>query len=209
MTDIWGLKQERLFAKYRNSPNILGIMEILSDPVQDTRDVLDWLLSGLSIDTAEGELLDFLGEIIGSDRPSAQETDIFWLCGDWETPGDPENRHGLAPDSLDEGGYLTRDDGLPSKSAPGTYMSDVDYRELIRSKAASFRQDATRETVYEFLVDLGVRCKIIEAHRDVEFEPSSYDDLNYWLRGYIEARGFRPAGIRVRIKDQTEPSEEV
>lgn len=205
MTDVWDIKQERLFAKYRDSPNILGIMEILSDPAQDTRDVLDWLLSGLSIDTAEGELLDFLGELIGVDRPPAQEEDILWLCGDWETADDPDNHYGLAPDTLDEGGYLTGDDGLPSKSAPGTYMSDADFRDLIRSKGTSYRQKATRETVYEYLVDLGTRCKILETDKFVEFEPSSYADLNYWLRNYIENRGFRPAGIQIQIKPQTEP----
>lgn len=209
MTDVWATKQERLFAKYRNSPNILGVMEILSDPTQDTRDVLDWLLSGLSIDTAEGELLDFLGELIGVDRPPAQEENILWLCGDWETPGDPDNRYGLATDALTEGGYLTRDDGLPSKSAPGTYMSDTDFRALIRSRGRTFRQKATRENVYEWLVELGVRAKILESDKFVEYEPSSYNDLNYWLRNYIETRGFRPAGIQIQVKNQTEPSEEV
>lgn len=207
MTDIWTTKQERLFAKYRNSPNILGIMEILSSPTQDTRDMLDWLLGELSLSTASGEVLDFLGELIGVTRPPAQEDDVLWLCLDWEVLDDPDNHYGLATDALTEGGYLTGDEGVLSKSSPGSYMVDDDYRALIASKGTTYRQKATRETVYSYLIELGVRCKIIEADKVVEFEPSSYDNLNYWLRNYIESRGFRPAGIQVSIKDQTTPSE--
>lgn len=207
MVDIWALKQERLFAKYRNSPNILGLMEILSSPTQDTRDVLDWLLGELSLAAASGEVLDFLGELIGVTRPPAQEEDILWLCHDWEVLDDPDNRYGLAPDSLDEGGYLTGDDGVLSKTSPGSYMSDTDYRALITSKGSTYRQTATRETVYSYLVDLGARSKILESDKFVEFEPSNPDNVNYWLRNYIETRGFRPAGVQIRVKEQTEPSE--
>lgn len=205
MTDVWELKQERLFAKYRNSPNILGLMEILSSPSQDTQDVLDWLLGELSLSAASGKVLDFLGELVGVDRPPAQEEDILWLCLDWETADDPDNHYGLAPDSLDEGGYLTGDDGILSQSSPGSYMPDDDYRLLIASKGATYRQKATREVVFTYLLELGVRCKIIETDKVVEFEPSSYDNLNYWLRDYIETRGFRPAGIQVSVAEQTTP----
>lgn len=209
MTDVWALKQERLFAKYRNSPNILGIMEILSDPAQDTRDVLDWLLGQLSLSTATGEVLDFFGELIGVTRPLAQEDDILWLCADWETADDPDNHYGLATDALTEGGYLTGDDGVLSKSSPGSYMGDDDYRELIASKGSTYRQKATRGIVYTYILELGIRCKIIESDKIVDLQPHSYDALNYWLRNYITSRGFRPAGIQIRIPDQTEPDPEV
>jgi len=110
---------------------------------------------------------------------------------------------------LSTGGFLVGDDGILSKTAPGSYMPDAEYRQLIRAKGSTYRKQATRETVYTYLLQFGVRCKIIESARVAEFEPHAYDVLNYWVRNYITARGFRPNGIRVAIKQQTEPDSEV
>jgi len=198
-----------IFAKYRHSPIILQVLEILSSPIQDTSDAIDYILSHLSIDTAEGEILDFLGELIGVARPPAQEDAVFWLCEPWEVADDPDNEHGLAPPSLDEGGYLTSNEGIASQVDPGTYISDAEYRKIIRAKAATFRNKATRDVVYNYLYQLGTRVKIHEEPRYVEFEHSSYNDLNYWLRNYIKTRGMKPAGIEIQIKEQLASDQEI
>lgn len=208
MTDIYQTKFGRLFAKYRHSPNILGLLEILADPEQDTRDVEDWFLANLSIDDGEGVFLDFFGELIGVLRPPLQEPDVFSLCGEWELADDPDNHYGLATDSLTEGGYLTGDDGVERKTAPGG-TDDPTYRGFLRSKAATFRQVATREVLFGYLIFFGCRWKIEEGTLTAEFEPYDYKLINYYVRNYIEERGFRPAGIRVVVKRQTTPSSEV
>jgi len=209
MSDVYTDILTRLFAKYRHSPTILGVLEILSDPIQDTNDAIDWILAHLSIDDSDGEILDFIGGWIGVDRPPAQEEDILWLCRDEEVADDPGNNYGLATDALTEGGYLTGDDGCPSKSDPGTYVSDEDYRLYIRAKATAFRTKATRDIMYDYIFQFGIRPKFVHGTRALEIEPHSYDDFDYALRNHILNRGFRPAGVDITIKLQTESDPEV
>lgn len=209
MTDVYQTKLDRLFAKYRHSPNILKVFEILADPKQDTRDILDWFQGQLSIGTAEGVILDFFGELIGVLRPPNQEPDILWLCGDWELADDVFNRFGLAPEDELSGGYCTGDNGCLHKTNPGV-ADDETYREYIYSKASTYRRNATRAVLYDYLLFFGCRFKVLEpANREIEFEPYDYAVINYHMRNYIETRGFRPAGIEVTIKNQTTPLSEV
>jgi hypothetical protein len=209
MSDVYNDILDRLFAKYRNSPNILGVLEILSDPIQDTNDAIDWLLDHLSIGEAEGELLDFMASWIGVTRPPAQEENILILFGDGEIADDPDNNHGLAPDSLATGGYLSADDGCLSKSDPGSYVSDAIFREYILAKAATFRKKATPEVMFEYILRFGVRSVLHEDELECEIEPYSYEDMGLFLRNYIETRGFRPAGIKISVMTQTEPNPEI
>jgi hypothetical protein len=209
MSDVYADILERLFAKYRHSPNILKVFEILSSPMQDTGDAIDYILEHLSIDDAEGPILDAMASWIGVTRPPEQEEDIFWLCRDEDVADDPDNHHGLATDALTEGGYLTGDAGCPSKTDPGSYLSDEEFRPYIRKKAATFRKKATREIMYDYILLFGVRSKLIEGTRSVEIEPSSYDDINYLIRYHLTNLGYRPAGVDVTIKQQTESDSEV
>lgn len=209
MSDVYADILDRLFAKYRHSPNILKVLEILATPIQDTNDAIDYILDHLSIDDAEGPLLDAMGSWIGVARPRAQEEDVFWLCRDEDVADDPDNHHGLATDALTEGGYLTGDDGCPSKSDPGAYVSDAEYRLYIRAKAATFRKKATREILHNYFLQFGVRSRITEGTRTVEIEPSSYNDVDYSIRYHLTNRGYRPAGIAFSIKPQTVPDAEV
>jgi hypothetical protein len=209
MSDVYQNILDRLFAKYRDSPNILGVLEILSDPLQDTNDAIDWILAHLSIDDGVGEILDAMASWIGVTRPPAQETRLFRLCRDEEVAEDPDNLHGLAPDDLSSGGYLSADDGCVSKSSPGTYVDDETFRLYIRAKAATFRKRATQEVMFNYILQFGIRSKLAETARAVEIEPMNYDDLSLFVRNYILTRGYRPAGIRLSVKLQTESSSEI
>lgn len=209
MSDVYSDILDQLFAKYRNSPNILKVFEILSNPLQDTNDAIDYILNHLSIDDAEGPILDAMGSWIGVQRPPLQEDDIFWLCRDEDVADDPNNDHGLATDALTEGGYFTGDDGCLSKANPGSYVDDEEYRLYIRAKAATFRKKATRDIMYNYILQFGVRSKLNEGTRTVEIEPSSYDYLNYAIRYHLINLGYRPAGIDISIKLQTESDSEI
>lgn len=200
MMDVEALFKARTFAQFRDSPHIQDLIETLSDPIQDTSNVMDFILGSLAIDDAEGEQLDFLGELIGVRRPPAQETRLFTLLRLGEV-GDPGT--GFADDE-NPGGYMTTLKGLESQANPGSEMSDEDFRFLIRQKAASYRKKATREILFLYLIAFGARCKIDD---DTEFEikidPDTYDDFDEWTRNYIETRGFKPAGISVKILETT------
>ena len=209
MSDVYADMRSRLFAKYRNSPNVLGILNLMATVIQDTADALDFFEGQMGIDTAEGVILENLGGWIGVNRPPAQEADGFRLFRDEDVLSDPENHHGLAPDDLSTGGYLYRDDGLPSKEFPNTFVDSPTYRLFIKAKAAAFRKRATRETLYNYILQFGVRPKIIEGVRAIQIQPSDYDDLTMYLRYHLINRGFRPAGISVSIYPQTEQTAEV
>jgi len=209
MSNVYQNMFGNILAKYRHSPIILKLLEILSDPLQDTNDAVDWILANLSIDDAEGPMLDGMASWIGVIRPPAQEIDIFRLCRDEEAADDIDNHHGLATDDLTEGGYLSADDGCLSKAYPGTYISDADFRLYIRAKASTFREKATPEIMYSYLLQFEVRSKLNEGVRTCEIEPSNYGDLSLLVRDHIENRGFRPAGIHVSIKTQTISDPEV
>ena len=195
------------FSKYRHSPNILGVFEIIATPLQDTEDAADYILSHLSIDDAEGELLDFLGEVIGVKRPLAQEDDrnLLWLCHDDEVGDDPDGTMSLAPDDESNGGYMTGDDGIASKTNPDTYMSDTDFRELIRTKAATFRKRPTRSNIFNLLLEFGIRAKISSTVSPIVFDPADYDLINYWVRNYVLTKGFRPTARRIHWADDVTP----
>ena len=209
MVDVHADILGQLFAKYRHSPNILKLLEILSNPLQDTNDALDWILEHLSIDEAEGPLLVALASWIGVIKPPAQEKNILILCRDEEVADDPDNHHGLAPDDLSSGGYLTGDDGCLSQSDPGSYVPDPEFRRYIKAKAATFRKKATREVIFDYLLRFDARCKFTYGTREVQIEPSRYGDLDYSVRHHLTHRGFRPVGVKISIKRQTAPDSEV
>lgn len=72
--------KKRLFSQFKNSPNIQNLIEVLSDPLQDSVDASNYLLDHQSISDAEGEQLAHLASKIGVTLPSLQEKNIFTLC---------------------------------------------------------------------------------------------------------------------------------
>ncbi|MBV6340978.1 DUF2612 domain-containing protein [Candidatus Magnetobacterium casense] len=195
---------DRLFHQFDESPNITALVAILSDALQDTNDVETFILSHTGIDTAEGEQLDLLGQLIGVYRPPRQEEWVFTLCHLGETD-DLWNHHGFFDDSdptVDLGGYVTTTRGLDSISDPGN-MSDADYRKLIRQKAASYRKKMTQEILFNYLIESGARCKIDDTTTTytVTIDPYRYYDIDEWRMNYIVTKGFKPAGIKVEFMD--------
>ena len=211
MSDVYAEIIDRLFAKYRHSPNILKVFEILSDPLQDTSDAIDYIIDHLSIDDAEGPMLDAIGSWIGVQRQALQEEDIFWLFRKEDVGDDPENHHGLCQRSTltTDGGYLTTKTGCPSKAYSGAYVDDETFRLYIRAKAATFRKKATRDIMYNYILQFGCRSKLYEGTRTVEIEPSSYDDINYAIQYHLTNLGYRPSGVNISIKRQTKSDAEV
>lgn len=194
----------RLWACFKSSPNIIKMIETYSGAPQGIADVADAIWARTSIDTAGGELLNFMGELIGVARPLKQETEdnTLWLCDLDEMDLDIDGGQSLAPADGSSGGYLTGLDGLPSQSDPGAYMSDAEYRALIRVKAATFRKKATPEVLYSYLLEFGNRCLITESRGRVTITPESFDDWNYWVRNYIQSAGYHPGGIRITLAEQ-------
>lgn len=195
----------RLLSQFRNSPNIQGLLEVISDPFQDTSDALDFILDHRSIDDAEGEQLEYLASKVGVTRPPLQETRIFTLCRKGEVQ---DTDKGFKSDTK-PGAYLGTREGLVDQSDPDAEMSDPDFRKLIRQKAAAYRSKATHEILFLYLIDFGAQCHLDEDDLEVWIDPVRYADLNSWTKNYIETRGFKPAGITVRFIGTTRHGDSV
>ena len=186
--------KKRLFAQFANSPNIQALIEILSTPMQDTTDAVNFLLDHSSIDDADGEQLEKLGAKIGIVRPRKQETDLFTLCRAGEVVAPAK---GFTVGAL-LGGFLPTAQGLEDQRDSTAMMSDPDFRKLIRQKAKSYRSKATREILFSYLLAAGSQCKIDDDDSfDIYFDPVRWADLNLWFMNYIETRGFKPATNKV------------
>lgn len=202
--DISALFDSRLFHFLREDPVTAALIDILSDPIQDTFDVCEYIANNQSISAADGEQLELLGELIGVKRPLAQEDHIFTIRK-LGFSGDPDNKTGWANDddaTVTTGGYITSSDGLYSQRSPGTEMSDTDYRYLIRQKAASYRSKMTHQVLFEYLIAFGTKCLIDDDTRFVvELDPLDYYAINGWAKNYVVTKGFKPAGIKVQFAD--------
>lgn len=204
MTTILDKYEDRFFKQFKNSPHITSLRVIMADPSQDMSDVADYILAHLSIDTAEGIVLDMLAELVGVTRPPAQEPNIFTLRRPGEVV-DPDNNTGFKDDTdptVTTGGYLGTIRGLALVSDPNQQMTDEDFRFLIRQKAASFRSKFTRENAFLYLLAFGSRCKIDDDDvLQVVFDPVNYYDLNEWEKNYVITKGFKPGGVGTRFRD--------
>jgi hypothetical protein len=191
-----------LKAQYQSSPIVLAMLEHIAARMQDTIDVSTWLLAQRDIDTAEGEQLDILGGLIGAHRPPAQETRIWTLWGPGEHM-DPENLYGLGdPTDPLVGGYIQTPRGLADQGNPDAQYPDIDYRVIIKRKAASFRVKMTREVLFNYLIGYGSRCKINDDETlKVTIDPYDQNSLTQFERWHVLNRGFKPAGISVEFED--------
>ncbi len=203
MTDVATNFKARLFHVFRTGPIYDALIDILSDPAQDLFDACDFLLAHHSVDTAEGEQLDFIGELIGIRRPLQQETRLLQLYRFGELP-DPENLHGLADDSdatVTTGGYMGTYEGLVLQPDPEAQETDTNYRYLIKQKGTTYRKRMTASNLETYLEAFGARCILDESTTGViEIDPLRWNDLTDWDRYYIIYKGFRPAGLEVRFR---------
>lgn len=196
----------RLLSQFREARYINELLDVLASPMQDTVDVCEFILGSTDIDTATGDILDIYGEMIGVDRPPAQEAKVFTLESMYDPPIDPDNDHGFYDPNDSTGGYFSSITGC--NAIDGSYMSDEDYRDLILSKAATFRKKATREQFFTYLLQFGARCILNDDDKfKLEIEQVTWDDFNHWQRNYVLIKGFDPAGVDVTFKDNLTPEE--
>ncbi|MCP4539022.1 MAG: DUF2612 domain-containing protein [Chloroflexi bacterium] len=194
----------RLFHIIRDGDIVQAIKDIIADPIQDTDDVANYILDHRDVDSAEGEHLEFIGELLGVKRPKAQELpeNIFTLRRIGEV-SDPDK--GFEDDSdptVTTGGYMTTLSGVESVTDPGADMPDADYRFLIKQKGTSYRQAMTDLNLYNYLIAFGARCTIDgSTSMTVIIDPFNSYDMDNWEKNYAVTRGFKPAGVAISFRD--------
>ena len=186
---------------FKDSPNILALFKMLAVPIQDRVNVAEYLLSMPDIDTKTGAHLDQVGTKINVRRPLAQvrEDHLFTLYDEDES-GDYWDDYTTfsEEDEPQLGGYMVDENGLDT--GDGTYMSDADYRVLLKQKAKLLREKMTDKNLIEYFLVFGAPIDIDETGLlTVGVIPNNGSDLAQWERWYIENKGFKPAGIRVYI----------
>lgn len=207
LTDL----QARLLKWAKDSVNINALLTILADPIQDTRDVLEFLLGELADDdgvfviaTAEGEQLDLMGELIGVKRPLKQELpeNRFFLHALGST-ADPDKSTWFYDSGDETGGYLTSIAGISSFTEPGAQMENREYRKMILQRAQSFRSKATLTNLFNYMLAFGGRVTIDDdtTHRIV-YDPDEYDDMDDFFRNYAVTKGFKPGGPNITFERQ-------
>ncbi|MCK5610787.1 DUF2612 domain-containing protein [Candidatus Pacearchaeota archaeon] len=193
---------EKLFHVFRDSPEILALLSVESDPMQDTVDAIDFLLGALTIDDRKGEQLDYLGTRIGVKRPAEQEPqeNLFTLIDEGEVG--LESQGFSDEDYPSEGGYFADENGLPLVESPDQQMDDAGYRRLLKQKGSSFRSKAIRENLFKYLIDFGSRCLINDDNQmDIEFDPIDYYSLSDFEKWYVINKGFKPAAISTGFRE--------
>lgn len=200
MTVVQDLK-DRLYSFLQNSVNINKVIETIATAPQDTTDVMDYILAQDSLDNTEGDGLDFMGSLIGSTRPRAQEAKIFTLRREGEVDADAHlfGFHDLTDDT---GGFLTTEEGLEDQGDPEALMPDDDYRKLIKQRSATLNRRATHEQMFSYLIEFGARC-IVDDDTDwkLVIRQVTWSDFNNWQRNYVETRGFKPSRVSVEIEE--------
>jgi hypothetical protein len=189
-----------LYSQFRDSPVLRDFWDALMAPMIDTINTCEYILAHHGIDNAEGEFLDSWGHLIGVERPVLQESEIFTLCSEGE-PDDTYIRRGFYDSESDSGGYITTEEGLQSVGNPDQYMGDIDFRKLIKTKAATYRRKATQSVLWNYLIEFGVQSLINEDEWTINLELLNYNDIGEWTKNYILTRGYKPAGIGLRITE--------
>lgn len=201
--DVNARFKEKLHSKYRYAEEINTILDIISVPMQETVDILEDMLSRKTIDEKSGDDLDKAASRIGVKRPYAQEPQehLFTLSEAGEVDnGDFYNGFSDQNDP-DSGGYFADANGLPLVSDPLQKMDDVEFRALIKQKAASLRKKATITNLFNYLLAFGTRCNVNDDEKlHLEYDPLDYYAVDNFYKWYIINKGFKPAGISTEFR---------
>ena len=83
-------------------------------------------------------------------------------------------------------------------------MPDDEYRVLLKQKAEMFRSQMTDFNLIKYFLIYGAPVTIDEEDiLTVVVTPDNDGDLTQWERWYILNKGFKPAGIKVKITHTT------
>lgn len=164
--------------------NVEDHLEAFVYGLQDTKDILDYLIDHSSIETAEGVWLDLWGKLLGVPRQlrSWFPNEIFRFKAENEVdPGDTNNAF-LSSSGLN-GGRFEVSTGGPR--TPTQTMTDIEYRKLIFAKMASLQSGSSRYDLWNYILNAyGIKSKITNEGSRTNLY--SLVDANYILGGEFD-----------------------
>lgn len=147
--DFVQLGLERQLSQFRYSPNLNALISLLLSPHADLQHSLKQMFLERHIDTAIGQQLDGVGDIVGMPRPFTK------MNGDWYfgfTGQSKAKAFSQAP---------IRDLALQTHTKAVSYMPDEAYRRLIKWKIVANHSHGTVEDVIKACQALFMASKVL------------------------------------------------
>lgn len=205
VNDLVQIAQDRLAYQYRDSPNLQAVIDLFVGEAVVLRDAIVSMELLRNIDTAEGDGLDIIGEIVGQPRElwGVVALDFFALHNG--TGGTASEGFGDATDA--SAGLRFR--SINEAEAANRDLGDAEYRRLIRAKSIRNRSQARPEDIIASIqavlgettpVVLTIASSAITAtvQRILSSEELALLNAETGIRGQIPVIP-RPAGIPLTV----------
>lgn len=203
--DLQAIALERLAHQYRESPNLRAIVELLIGQVVDLRDAILSLEPLRVIDTAFGDGLDGLGQILGQPRELAGVVALDFFALHDGTGGPAAEGFGDLADA--SAGQRFRH--INESPVANTLLGDEEYRSMQHAKVIRNRTSATPEDIIASIqavlgdstpvqLSFGVSAVTATVQRVLSSEELSILNATAGIRGQIPVIP-RPVGIDLTV----------
>jgi hypothetical protein len=145
---------DRVLSQYKDDTpsdrNVNKLLNIFAQQMDALEAIFVNLRDDTNLDDATGVWLDYLGKIIGLERPFAEEpTATTFAFKPFETSPDDPNK-GFENGGV--GGYMVGLKGLPDVDDPSLKKTDDQYRAMLKAKIQANISDGTIIDIYNYLV---------------------------------------------------------
>lgn len=146
----------RVLHQYKDAPKFVEMIRSIGLLMDETDAVIEYLMFGRYIDTAEGVHLDRIGRILGYPRPYAEREDVFTYRAIGDTNYSSKGFGTLSNPAT--GGAYSTIQGLFSD----TLIDDDAYRILLKIRAKAITSNPDIASIYTWIVgSFGVDCTVI------------------------------------------------
>ncbi len=205
VNDLQQIALDRLAYQYRESPKLQAVIALFVGEVVTLRDAIVSLESVRTIDTAEGDGLDIIGEIVGQPRELWGVVALEFFALHNGTGGPAAEGFGDLTDATD--GLRFR--SINEAEAANRDLGDAEYRRLLRAKILRNRSQARPEDIIASIqavlgetteVVLAIAASAITAtvQRVLSAEELAILNAETGIRGQIPVIP-RPAGIPLTV----------
>jgi hypothetical protein len=186
----------RILDHYKSSPKFVGFIQALGKRFDDTDTIIEHLLFGRFLDTAEDFELDRIGKLLGFDRPHKEIPELIFTTKASTNPLNNTSQ-GFGSSTLPGvGGLLSSSWGLTSDEL----VDDDTYRPLLQTRARVINLGPSIPEFYTWITEsFGIDITItVPAVMQIEIEITS-GSLNTYERNLIENYGPTLPGVSVFI----------
>jgi hypothetical protein len=186
----------RILDQYKDAPKWVAFIESMGILMDETDEVLEYLLFRRFFDTAEGVHLDRIGVLLGYARPYVQDPDLIFTFDSYTDTVNIQSRGFGTLADPNIGGQYSSIYGLTT----GPLVDDDTYRELLFKRAKAINCEPSTPFFYQWIVDnFGIEISMtFPTPMQIEIEITS-GSINVNERYLIESLGPTLPGVSVLI----------